>query len=120
MTWAEYKQSIENITKKMWEECLRKLTAEEDGLNEEDEEGVTKKEKEMVCIFVFTVCTVLLPPLDCLKFLWLICVKFLICLCMKGLVTGHVGHSSSCIGTLARHSLSLTRTSRQSLGRSNC
>jgi hypothetical protein len=96
VTWAKYKQSIENITKKMWEERLRKLTAEEDGVNEEDKEGVTKKEKEMLCIFVFTVCTVLLPTLDSLKFLWLICIEILICICMKGLVKGHVGHSSSC------------------------
>lgn len=115
------KQSIQNIARKMWEEeCLRNLTAGERGVNEEDVEGVTKNKKEMMFITVFTVCTALLPPLDCLKFLWLIHVEILSCIFMKGLTTGHVGHNSSCAGTLARHNLSLTRTCRQSLGRSNC
>lgn len=80
MTWAERKHSILNIAKKTWEEeGLRKLTAGEDGVNEEDEEEVTKNETEMVYVFVFTVCTVLLSHLDCLKFLWLIYVEILNC-----------------------------------------
>ena len=48
-----------------------------------------------VATFVFTVCIVLLPPLDSLKFLWLICVE-LSCLCTKGLATGLTGHNGSC------------------------
>jgi hypothetical protein len=33
----------------MWEEeCVRKITAGENGVNNDDEEGVTKKKKEMV------------------------------------------------------------------------
>jgi len=81
VTWAEHKQSIQNITKKMWEEeCLRKLVAGEKGINEEDVEWAAKNKKEMVYIVVFTVlsccyltivyisvftvCTLFLPPQD--------------------------------------------------------
>jgi hypothetical protein len=133
----------------MWEEeCLRKLTAGEDGVNEVDEEGVTKKKKKemaynfvltvctvlllpldcslsvLSCCYIwtvhclycpiatsglFTVCTVLLPPLDCLKFLWLIYIEVLICFCMKPLTTDRRAETAA----VARHNLSLTRTSRQ-------
>lgn len=93
----------------------------EKGINEEDVEGVTKNKKEMMYIVVFTVCTLLLPPQDCLKFLWLVYVEILSCIFMKGLTTGPRRAQQQLRRDVNEaQPVSDQDLSRQSLGRSNC